>query len=229
MSIPFRAIVFDFDGLIVETEQPIYDAYSALFAELDVTLPLNVWQEVMGGSTGAAAAFAHLERCIGREVDREAMRAEARAISRRTTLTLPPREGAAELIGQAKEAGLALAVASSSTFAWVSGHLDRLGLLPSFDAVCTRDDVERTKPDPALYLLAIERLGVVPHEAFAIEDSPNGVTAAKAAGLRCVAAPNPLTANMDLRHADCVLPSMAGVSLSEVVAGLMPRPRGPRG
>ena len=220
VSIPFRAIVFDFDGLIVDTEQPIYEAYSTIFAELGATLPLSVWQDVIGQGAGTDAAFIHLEGIIGREVDREAIRAEARAMRRDVTLTLPPRDGAAELIVEAKQAGLALAVASSSTFAWVNGHLDRLGLLSSFDAVCTRDEVERAKPDPALYCLALERLGVEPHEAFAIEDSPHGVTAAKAAGLRCVAAPNPLTASMDLRHADCLLPSMAGVSLSDVVAGL---------
>lgn len=228
MSIPFHAIVFDFDGLIVDTEQPIYEAYSTIFKGLGATLPLSVWQDVIGQGVGNDAAFVHLESSIGREVDREAIRAEARAMRREVTLALPPRDGAAELIAEAKQAGLTLAVASSSTFAWVSGHLDRLGLLPCFDAVCTRDDVERTKPDPALYRLALERLGVAAQEAFAIEDSPNGVTAAKAAGLRCVAAPNPLTANMDLRHADYLVPSLAGVSLAEVVAGLT-RPPAPPG
>ncbi|MDE2838400.1 MAG: HAD family hydrolase [Chloroflexota bacterium] len=221
MSIPFRAIVFDFDGLIVDSEQPIYEAYRTLFAELGATLPLSVWQDVIGSSTANAAAFVHLENSIGRKVDREAMRQQARAIRGEGTLTLPPREGVAELISEAKQAGLTLAVASSSTFAWVNGHLDRLGLLSSFDALCTREDVEETKPHPALYQLALERLGMAPHEAFAIEDSPNGVTAAKSAGLRCVAAPNPITAGMDLRHADHVLPSLAGVSLAQVVAGLV--------
>ena len=221
VSIPFRAIVFDFDGLIVDTEQPIYEAYSSIFEELGASLPLSVWQNVIGQGVGNDAAFVHLESTIGREVDREAIRAEARARRRDVTLKLPPRDGAAELIVQAKEAGLTLAVASSSTSGWVTGHLDRLGLLPSFDAVCTRDEVGEPKPSPAVYCLALERLGMDPREAFAIEDSPHGVTAAKAAGLRCVAAPNPLTANMDLRHADCVLPSLAGVSLADVVAGLV--------
>ena len=221
MSIPFRAIVFDFDGLIVDSEQPIYEAYRTLFAEHGATLPLSVWQEVIGSSTANAAAFVHLENSIGRKVDREAMRQQARAIRGEGTLRLPPRAGVAELIAEARQAGLALAVASSATFAWVNGHLDRLGLLSSFDALCTRDDVEETKPHPALYQLAVERLGVAPHEAFAIEDSPNGITSAKAAGLRCVAAPNPLTAGMDLHHADCVLPSLAGVSLADMVAGLV--------
>lgn len=221
VSIPFRAIVFDFDGLIVDTEQPIYEAYSSIFAELGASLPLSVWKDVIGQGVGNEAAFVHLESSIGREVDREAIRAEARARRRDVTLKLPPRDGAAELIAEAKDAGLTLAVASSSTHAWVDWHLDRLGLLPSFDAVCTRDDVGEPKPSPAVYCLALECLRMQPHEAFAIEDSPHGVTAAKAAGLRCVAAPNPLTANMDLRHADCVLPSLAGVSLSDVVAGLV--------
>ena len=221
VSIPFRAIVFDFDGLIIDSEQPIYEAYRTLFAGLGASLPLSVWQEVIGSSTANAAAFVHLENSIGRTVDREAMRQQARDIRGEGTLRLPAREGVAELIAEAKGAGLTLAVASSSSFSWVNGHLDRLGLLSSFDALCTREDVEETKPHPALYQLAIERLRVAPDEAFAIEDSPNGVTAAKAAGLRCVAAPNPITAGMDLRHADSVLPSLAGVSLADVVAGLV--------
>ena len=91
------------------------------------------------------------------------------------------------------------------------------GLLPAFDTICTREYVRETKPHPALYQLAIERLGVKPQEAFAIEDSPNGVTAA---GLRCIAVPNPFTAGMDLRHADCVLPTLAGVPLAEATAQL---------
>ena len=220
MSIPFRAIVFDFDGLIVETEQPTYEAYRTFFAELGVSLPLSVWQDVMGSSNASAAVFMHLEDNLGRKVDHEKMRRQAHELRGDATSALPPRDGIPELIREAREAGLALAVASSGTAEWVSGHLQRLGLLPAFDAVCTREYVRETKPHPALYQLAIERLGVEPREAFATEDSPNGVKAAKAAGLRCVAVPNLFTASMDLRHADCVLPSLAGVSLADMVAGL---------
>ena len=102
----------------------------------------------------------------------------------------------------------------------MNGHLDRLGLLTSFDVVCAREDVRQTKPDPELYTLALERLGAEAQEAFAIEDSPNGVTAAKAAGLRCVIVPNPLTAQMAIGHADLRLGSLAEMSLAEVVAAL---------
>ena len=82
------------------------------------------------------------------------------------------------------------------------------------------DGHRQTKPDPALYTLALERLGAEAQEAFAIEDSPNGVTAAKAAGLRCVVVPNPLTAQMSIDHADLRLGSLAEMSLAEVVAAL---------
>ena len=220
VGFPFRAIIFDFDGLIVDTEQPIYDAYRAVFREAGVPLTLDVWAGVIGGTGHRDALFDYLEAQLGREVDREAMRGEARARSRRITDSAPAQPGAPELIAQAKDAGLALAVASSSSRLWVSGHLDRLGLLSAFDVLCSRDDVERTKPRPDLYLLALERLGVEARDAFAIEDSPNGVTAAKAAGLRCVAAPNALTARMPLDHADLRLPSLAGVSLREIAAAL---------
>ena len=220
MGHPFRAIVFDFDGLIVDTEQPIYDSYLAVFQSLGVPLTLDTWAGIIGGAGHRDALFDYLEAQLGRGVDRDTVREQARAQSRRVTDAAPARPGASELIAEAKAAGLALAVASSSSRAWVSGHLDRLGLLPAFDALCSRDDVAQVKPHPDLYLLALRYLGVEAREAFAIEDSPNGVTAAKSAGLRCVAAPNALTAQMPLAHADLRLPSLAGVSLAEIATAL---------
>ena len=215
-----RAIVFDFDGLIVETEQPIYDTYRAIFAEYGVELALDVWAAVIGGSGHRDTLFDYFEERLGRAVDREAVRERARRQQHDVVHALPAREGVAAHIEQAKEAGLRLAVASSSSREWVNGHLGRLGLLTSFDVVCAREDVRQTKPDPALYTLALERLGAEAHEAFAIEDSPNGVTAAKAAGLRCVVVPNPLTAQMAIGHADLRLGSLEEMSLAEVVAAL---------
>ena len=215
-----RAIVFDFDGLIVETEQPIYDTYRAIFAEYGVELALDVWAAVIGGSGHRDTLFDYFEERLGRAVDRKAVRTRARRQQHDVVHALPAREGVAAHIEQAKEAGLRLAVASSSSREWVNGHLGRLGLLTSFDVVCAREDVRRTKPDPALYTLALERLGAEAQDAFAIEDSPNGVTAAKAAGLRCVVVPNPLTAQMAIGHADLRLGSLAEMSLAEVVAAL---------
>ena len=109
-------------------------------------------------------------------------------------------------------------MASSSTGEWVAGHLGRLGLLDHFDAICTREDVAKVKPDPELYRLAVARLGAEPGEAMALEDSPNGITSAKAAGLFCVAVPNALTGQMELGHADMQVATLAELSLADIAA-----------
>ena len=222
MDLPFRAVVFDLDGLIVDTEQPIFDSYQAILAEFGLPLPIAVWEDVIGrGGAGMRDPLCdYLEARLGAPVDRDALRERARGMHREQVQTLPARDGVREHIREAKEAGLSLGVASSSSRAWVEGHLSRLGLLASFDAVCVREDVRQTKPHPELYTLALDRLGAAPGEAFAIEDSPNGVTAAKAAGMRCVAAPNPLTAQMSLDHADLRVASLADISFAEMAAAL---------
>jgi len=123
-------------------------------------------------------------------------------------------------IADAQRLGLALGVASSSTTQWVHGHLRRLNLIHHFQTLCTREDVAEVKPDPELYALAVSRLGVEPHEAVALEDSPNGIASAKAAGLFCVAIPNPLTAGMSLSAADIRVPSLTVLSLSNIARQL---------
>jgi len=124
--------------------------------------------------------------------------------------------GIASCVSSARTRGLKLAVASSSTHKWVTRNLERFDLLDQFDAVCTRDYVEAVKPDPALYLLALERLGVASAEAIAFEDSPNGILAAKRAGIFCVAIPNPLTRELSLDLADRRLASLEEFSLDDV-------------
>ena len=96
-------------------------------------------------------------------------------------------------------------------------HLERFGIHEHFDAIVSREDVTRTKPDPELYRMAIQRLSVSPRESIAFEDSTNGIRAAKAAELFCVAVPNPLTADLDLSEADLQLPSLEATSLSELI------------
>jgi putative hydrolase of the HAD superfamily len=115
-----------------------------------------------------------------------------------------------------------LAVASSSPAEWVIGHLSERGLLDAFTAVCTGDEVLHTKPDPALYRLACERLGVDPSGAVAVEDSVHGVTAARAAGMHAVAVPSSLTVGMDFSHADLVVASCS--ELSPTVLGAVVAP-----
>ena len=211
-----KALVFDFDGLMVDTEQPIYNAYCEIFAEHGEELPLRVWESIIGSTGHRDQLFVVLEDRIGRSVDRETLRERAREKHHTIANQLPAVEGLIQQIESAQALGLGLGVASSSTMEWVAGHLSRLGLLQHFDAVCTREDVTKVKPDPELYQLAVSRLGARPSEALALEDSPNGITAAKAAGLFCVAIPNPLTIRMDLGRADMRVETLADLSLTDV-------------
>lgn len=210
---PPHALVFDFDGLILDTEWCEYHSVAAVFDEHGLELVLEEWQTIVG-----TADHPHwsemLEVALGRPLlDRDEVverRRDHHHLLIREEVVLP---GVEALLEQAEAAGVALAVASSSPRDWVEGHLDRLGLLSRFAAVRTRDDVHRAKPDPALYLAATEAVGADPGRSVALEDSRHGVTSAKAAGLACVAVPNRITAGLDLSHADAVVASLAEVDL----------------
>jgi len=128
--------------------------------------------------------------------------------------------GVVQHLDAARELGMRLGCASSSTQEWVRGHLARLGILERFDCIRCRDDVAHAKPEPDLYVAVLDCLRVAADEAIAIEDSPNGVAAAKRAGLRCVAIPNSITAHLDLSQADLVLNSLADLSMAELLERL---------
>jgi HAD superfamily hydrolase (TIGR01509 family) len=215
----FRAIAFDFDGLILDTEGPVYRSWLEVYEAHGEELPFERWVQIVGSTTLEFHPQHHLEERLGRALPREVL---DRRTDRRTELVLAQKvlPGVVELIDAARAAGMKLGVASSSTSDWVRGHLARLGILDRFDCIRCRDDVARAKPEPDLYLAVLDCLGVTAAEAFAIEDSPNGIAAAKRAGLRCVAIPNPITSKLDLSQADLVVPSLAGLSVADLVQGL---------
>ena len=132
--------------------------------------------------------------------------------------------GVLEHIQESRRLGLKLGVASSSSLAWVEGHLAERGLFSLFQSVATREDVARIKPDPALYLVALQRLGVAPDRAVAIEDSLNGLTAAKRAGMFCVAVPNPMTGDLPLESADLRLGALSDMGLQTLLDTLTRTP-----
>jgi len=213
-----RALVFDFDGLILETETPAYETWAEIYREHDHELPPDRWFDYIGREGGFFDAADHLAALVGEGFDREAARKRRDARKTELIAALDVMVGVREYVGDAKRFGLRLAVASSSSRKWVLGHLERLRLHTEWDAVLTRDDVARTKPAPDLYLAAVKALGVAPQEAVAFEDSANGIAAAKAAGLLCVAVPNALTAAMDLSRADVRLGSLAETPLERLLA-----------
>ena len=211
-----RAIVFDFDGLILDTEEPVYRSWLEVYQAHGEELPFERWVQIVGSTTTGFHPQHHLEERLGRALPKEVL---DRRIGRRTELVLAQKllPGVVSQIDQAKAMGLKVGVASSSTAEWVRGHLARLGILEKFDCLRCRDDVAHAKPEPDLYIAVLDCLGVTAAEAFAIEDSPNGVMAAKRAGLRCVAIPNSITAKLDLSGADVVLRSLAELTLADLV------------
>lgn len=214
-----RALVFDFDGLILDTEEPVYQSWLEVYQAYGEELPFERWVQIVGSTTTGFHPQHHLEERIGRRLPQDVL---DRRIGRRTELVLAKQvlPGVVERIDEAKALGLKLGVASSSTADWVRGHLARLGILERFDCLSCRDDVANVKPEPDLYVAALACLGVPASDAVAIEDSPNGVMAAKLAGMRCVAIPNPITARLDLSQADVLLGSLADVTLPDLLRKL---------
>jgi HAD superfamily hydrolase (TIGR01509 family) len=213
-----KALVFDFDGLIVETEEPIFRAWQRIYREHGQELPLELWVTIIGTSSGPFDPIQHLEDRVGRPLDRERFDDLERRYYEEVTAMQRLMPGVAEYLQEARRLGLGVGIASSSRRAWVVGHLQRFAIVDAFDVIVCREDVTRTKPDPQLYLEAVKRLTVSPREALALEDSSNGIAAAKAAGLRCVAVPTVMTASLDLRRADLRIPSLGAVSLTDLLA-----------
>jgi len=216
-----RAVVLDFDGLILDTEEPIYRSWLEVYKAHGEDLPFDRWVQTVGSTSAMFHPQHNLEERLGRSLPQEVLE---RRIGRRTEMILAQvaLPGVVRLLEEATAMGLKVGLASSSTSDWVGGHLARLGLLHHFDCMRCRDQVANAKPEPDLYLAVLDCLGVPASEAFAIEDSPNGVLAAKRAGLRCVAVPNSITAGLDLGQADVLLGSLAEVTLAELLAMLDP-------
>lgn len=212
-----QALIFDFDGLIIDTEVPVYQAWSEVYERHGERLSLDFWTGIVGYGIQDFDPMAELESRVGRPLDRESVQAARRLRQAQLTMALEILPGVREWRSEASALGVRLGVASSSGRAWVTGHLERLGL-DGWECVRCSDDVVATKPAPDLYLSAVECLGVPPEAAVAVEDSGVGVRAAKAAGLYCVAVPSALTANHDFAAADLVLRSLAEVPLADVLA-----------
>jgi HAD superfamily hydrolase (TIGR01509 family) len=218
--VSWRALVLDFDGLILDTETPLVAGWAEVF-EAYGCAPITVaeWGAVIGTATLVDPVSVLVQRA-GPGVDREVAWRQGRAAVTALIEAEATRPGVVDWLDEADRLGLATAVASSSPLTWVGGHLDRLGLAGRFKALaCYRPGV-RAKPAPDLYLEACAAVGAAPAQALAVEDSPNGVAAAKAAGLACLAVPNQFTAQLDLGQADLVLSSLAELSLGQALARL---------
>ena len=221
-----KALIFDFDGLVVDTESPLYDSWRELYQDHGHDLTLETYVECVGSTTQRFDPLTYLQDLVGssRVLDLDELHQEHRnrvhrELSQRDTLP-----GVRERIAEAQEAGIQLAIASSSPSDWIDPWLFRLGIREHFAVVRTLDHVSEAKPSPELFLTAAESLGVQPHEALVFEDSHNGLQAALAAKIPCVAVPNRVTGNSDFTQAVLVLQSMADHSLTEILSKIHTTP-----
>lgn len=215
-----QALLFDFDGLILDTETPEYQVWQAMYREYGQELHAKTWGQVVGGAGASRFDPArHLAELAGGQVYADELRARHRSRSDALTLLQPVLPGVLDYLDDARRLDIRLAVASSSPHSWVDTHLTRLGLFDRFETVVCADDVPpgRTKPNPDLFLKALESLCARPGEAIVLEDSPNGVKAARAAGIFVVSVPNPMTALLNVNGADLTLKSLADLPLPELL------------
>lgn len=212
-----EAVIFDFDGTILDTETPDFVSWSEVYQSYEVELPLDLWSLVIGTNPSPVDVVDYLEEEVGKPLDRERLVEDRRLRYHALIAEETVREGIREYIHAARSLGLKVGVASSADRWWVESHLEKHGLAGDIDAIRTADDVNFTKPDPELYLAVLRALHVKPERAIAIEDSPNGIRAARAAGIYCVAVPNEITQLLDLSKADLILPSLKETSLAELV------------
>ena len=213
-----RALVFDFDGLIVDTETSVYETWRIVYQDHNQVLPRDRWLARIGTDGSAFDPLEELRARVGASLDAARVRERRLEIHRTHIPQLDQMPGVRSCLEHARAERISLAIASSSPMDWVGGHIERLGLAHFFDAVVTIDQVNAAKPAPDVYLRATELLGVSPDAAIALEDSPNGVTSAKAAGLYCVAVPGPMTRNLSFDAADTVLTSLDARPAGEWIA-----------
>jgi HAD superfamily hydrolase (TIGR01509 family) len=210
------ALVFDFDGLLMDTETASLRAWQYLWRWHGLELDTATFFAPHGGDV-TAERYAALAAAVGSGYDQAASHAQRMVYRKELHAALVLADGIDSWLDDARELGLRLAVASSSPRGWISDHLSRIGYLDRFELLACGDEVQAAKPAPDVYRLALEKLDVPAGHAVAFEDTVHGVAAAKDAGLRCVAIPHPHADPALFTAADLVLESAAEVSLESAL------------
>lgn len=213
-----EALIFDFDGLILDTEVPVYEAWRQNYEAHGQQLPLETYLNCVGSDFNRFDPKAHLESLSNEDIDWSHWDPRREQIAREETERLSPLPGVVALLEEASEKAIPCAVASSSPRSWVEGHLQRLGLIHFFQATRCLDDVAAPKPAPDLFLAAAETLSVALTEAIIFEDSLNGLNAAKAAGIDCVIVPNRITESLEFNGAAAILETLDNIRIADLKA-----------
>ncbi|WP_108670275.1 HAD family hydrolase [Peribacillus acanthi] len=210
-----KALVFDFDGLIIDTESVWYDSYREVLSGYGMDLKIEDFSKVIG--TTDEVLYQHIRENVETKIDRDTIEKETHEIYKIKMGEPVLREGVEDYLKAAKEKGIRIALASSSSRQWVEGYIRQLGIIEYFEVIKTRDDVSKVKPDPELYMKAVEALGIESSEALAFEDSLNGLMAARKAGLHCAIVPNPVTSNLEFEDYQVRISSMGEMTLDALL------------
>ncbi len=215
-----KACIFDFDGLILETELPVYQAWQQCYEHHGHELDIKEYANCVGSDENAFDPVAELERRYTGEIDWQFWNAKRVESIRDCLQGRQPLPGIKKCLSEADDLGMPCAVASSSPRHWVDQHLEKLSLRKHFHSTHCLEDVQKPKPSPELFLLAAKALDVEPSEAVVFEDSLNGLNAAVQAGMSCVVIPGPVTRHLEFSCAAIQLGSMEEMNLSEIIAAL---------
>lgn len=207
-----NAVLFDFDGVIVDTEWAIYQAWRRTFLAHGHDLPLELYTHCIGSDFATWSPKTHLEDLTGASFDWHQLDAARQQEIMGELEGEGAMPGVVCLLDALRRNQIRLAVVSSSSHHWVDGWLEKLLLSSYFETTVCRGDASRIKPAPDLYQEAARRLGLPPGECLVIEDSFNGLVAAKDAGMRVWAVPNRVTAALDFSRADRLLASLADLA-----------------
>lgn len=213
-----KALIFDFDGLILDTETPEVLVWQSIYREHGFELPVEEWEKTVGGyGLSNFDPAQNLTRLTSGKSDSDALRLRYRQEVDVIIHANPVLPGVIAIIEEAKRDDIKVAIGSSSPHSWVDAHAKRLGIYNYFDDIICADDVApgRTKPNPDIYLKALQRLDITHDAAVVFEDSPNGVLAAQRANIFVVAVPNPLTVKMGV-SGDLTVSSLAEISLQKL-------------
>ncbi len=214
-----RAVIFDMDGVLVDSEPLYIDMNQKFFRELGADIPVEEHHTFVGISATAMWGYIREKFALTASVEELIQKEKDLKYQLLRDSALLPMAGATELLAALHSSGVSLALGTSSLRKNASLILEKTNLLQYFDVLTTGEEVKRGKPSPDLFLLAAEKMGRTPQECIVIEDSANGVKAAKAAGMLCIALRNPNSGNQDISEADYIVEDF-GRNTRDFIAGL---------
>lgn len=210
-------LIFDFDGLMIDTEIPRAVTWKQIFENNGFTLSMEDYYKTIGSDDSAYDPADDLSKRTQNKLSKQEISAWVEEKSQQMIFEQPLLPGVEDIIHKAHDSGMKLGIASSSFRDWVIPLLEKHHIQQYFDVVFTRENVKFTKPDPELYLSAMKAMGLLPNTSIAFEDSSNGIKAAKAAGMYCIAVPNEITRKMNLQIADKIVDSFNDLSIAELI------------